>query len=425
MIIQDAILVTHALGIDYIWVDALCILQDDKMDKSAQIAKMSQIYNNAVVTICALGAVGVHDKLIHSVRLPWVNDLQLFELRAVGAPLSYSNILMAPSNSVDVRCLEDMFKIAPLEQRAWTFQESLLSRRLLKFTGHNITWQCRKLAEFDFDNPMDGGADILSSNPPHPAISRMRHQANLAYILETGSLHCVTGCKSQIPDTSFNQPDIHPWHRLVEEYTRRVMTFAEDRARAISGIAERIGARTGDQYCAGLWRSSLVNQLAWSIHDYESRIQYTEYHSRCQGEETESVGNAPSWSWFSQPKSIKFHVLDITFTLQVIDVRVELTQEEYKFGDVKSGCLIVCGQSKDVDAAADVDARFQFNISKKPPESRILLKLGTVNGDGSRIPNGLAVCLRLKKRSSNEWVRVGMCFSPDDGWLDVQTITIV
>jgi hypothetical protein len=137
--------------------------------------------------------------------MPWVKDLQVFEFSAVGAPLSYSNILMAPSESVNVRCLEDTLKIVPLERRAWAFQESLLSRRLLKFTGHNITWQCRELAEFDFNNPMDGGEYILYSNPPHPAISRMRNQANLAYIIETGSLYCAHGCKDLIPDTSFNQ----------------------------------------------------------------------------------------------------------------------------------------------------------------------------------------------------------------------------
>jgi hypothetical protein len=111
--------------------------------------------------------------------------------------------------------------------------------------------------------------------------------------------------------------------------------------------------------------------------------------------------------------------------LQVIDVQMELAQEEYKFGDVKSGYLIVYGQSKGIDATAHVAAGGQFNMSKKAAESHILLKLGTQNGSSSSIPDRLAVCLRLKKRSSSAWVRVGMCFSPDGGWLDAQTITIV
>jgi hypothetical protein len=96
---------------------------------------------------------------------PGSKTYRLFDFSAIRAPLSYSNILIAPSNSVNVRCFEDILLIAPLERRAWTFQETLLSRRLLMFSGHNITWQCRKLAEFDFDNPMDGVAHILHSNP--------------------------------------------------------------------------------------------------------------------------------------------------------------------------------------------------------------------------------------------------------------------
>ena len=159
----------------------------------------------------------------------------------------------------------------------------------------------------------------------------MRHQANLAYILETGSLCCAKGCQNLIPDTSFNQPDVYPWHSLVEEYTGRAMTIAEDRTRAISGIAERIGTRTGDQYCAGLWRSSLVNQLAWSIRDYKSNVQYTEYHNRCQEEETDPIGDKPSWSWLSQSKPIKLHVSDVSFTLQVTDVRMHLSQDDFRF----------------------------------------------------------------------------------------------
>jgi len=170
------------------------------------------------------------------------------------------------------------------------------------------------------------------------------------------------------------------------------MTFAEDGARAISVIVEQIGTRTGDQYCAGLWMSSLVNQLAWSIHDYESRKQYTEFRSRCQGEEIELIGNAPSWSWLPRSKPVNFHVSGLSFTLPIINARMELIKEEYMFGDGKGRRLIICGQLEDVNTTANVDTGYQFNISKKAPESHILLKHGTVNGSSNSIPDGLAVC---------------------------------
>jgi hypothetical protein len=57
--IQDAISVTHRLGIRYLWVDALCIIQDNPIDKSTEINAVGANYKNATLTISAASAASV------------------------------------------------------------------------------------------------------------------------------------------------------------------------------------------------------------------------------------------------------------------------------------------------------------------------------------------------------------------------------
>jgi hypothetical protein len=57
--IRDAIEVTKKLGFRYLWVDALCILQDDQKDKRLEIEAMGNIYRNATLTVAASDSKGV------------------------------------------------------------------------------------------------------------------------------------------------------------------------------------------------------------------------------------------------------------------------------------------------------------------------------------------------------------------------------
>jgi hypothetical protein len=50
---QDAILLTRILGMDYIWIDSFCIIQDDKSDWLREIPKMAGIYENAELVVSA------------------------------------------------------------------------------------------------------------------------------------------------------------------------------------------------------------------------------------------------------------------------------------------------------------------------------------------------------------------------------------
>jgi hypothetical protein len=230
--LQDAILVTFVLGIKFIWIDFLCILQNDDSDKETQIALMPQIYNSAAVTISAVGVAGVHDGLFKPMRRPLLDAESIFKVPVHGAPDSCDRAILVPSHQVQIKLLEEDSVTEPLDQRAWTFQETLLSRRLLKFTSSTMRWDCPKRLERDFDEGMK--QRILDGFPLHPAISRMRHHANFSYIIRSGQLYCPNGRKTERPETGFDQPDMYPWHMLVEEYTKRSLSFHQDRPLAIS-----------------------------------------------------------------------------------------------------------------------------------------------------------------------------------------------
>lgn len=53
---QDAIIITRQLGLRYLWIDSLCIIQDSLRDWETEAAKMASIYQNSYVTISATDA---------------------------------------------------------------------------------------------------------------------------------------------------------------------------------------------------------------------------------------------------------------------------------------------------------------------------------------------------------------------------------
>lgn len=55
-VLQDAIKTCRSLSISYLWIDALCITQDDPLDWERESASVGLIYLNAYLTICALSS---------------------------------------------------------------------------------------------------------------------------------------------------------------------------------------------------------------------------------------------------------------------------------------------------------------------------------------------------------------------------------
>lgn len=163
--IKDAIKVTREVGLRYLWVDALCILQDDPADKASIIAKMGPIYSGATLTIVATANTDPHQGLPGVVGNADTPSTRRRRRRQAVARVQGGITLAAMLH--DPRKEAPDIEASAWSSRAWTFQERALSRRAVHFTDSQMVFKCAHTA---------AAAMFEESVPPrdpafrHPAI---------------------------------------------------------------------------------------------------------------------------------------------------------------------------------------------------------------------------------------------------------------
>ncbi|PQE24742.1 heterokaryon incompatibility protein [Rutstroemia sp. NJR-2017a WRK4] len=298
---NEAILVANNLQLDYIWIDSLCIIQDDPEDWLRESAKMSGVYGCSTINIAATsakdGTMGCFFKAAQAFRIP----------RAIrGGSEFWDFALFGPF---------DAFLCEPLLSRAWVFQERFLAPRTLHFASSQIYWECKEAHKCGMF--------------PKPGQS-LRH---LGYF---------TGFPKSIPQ----RRNSALWENIVEIYSTGMLTNATDRLVAISGVAQWMQAKYKDDYLAGIWRQDMERQLCWQTKHSSSGELFI---SRPK------VYLAPSWSWASILSSIEFMKPDSdilrteTPLIRVLSAHTILENEYHKFGKVAGGALrlvvryLLCG----------------------------------------------------------------------------------
>lgn len=123
---QDAVTVTRKLHIRYLWIDSLCIIQDDNEDWERESSRMASIYQNAHVTIAATAAENSQEGFLYP-RIPALS-VRFFHASRISESDSNENILYFGIAYVRLNTSEQVsIKYAPLNQRAWVLQEDWLS----------------------------------------------------------------------------------------------------------------------------------------------------------------------------------------------------------------------------------------------------------------------------------------------------------
>lgn len=142
---QDAVSVARFLGISFIWIDSLCIIQDDEQDWESEAAQMANIYGRSTITIAATQSSGPNAGLFH-ILPPDCLDRPVSHavLPLETPPLHYRSVI---SHGELQNCMDDYFtgrqsSTFPLLRRAWAFQEHLLSPRIVHFTTRELVWEC-------------------------------------------------------------------------------------------------------------------------------------------------------------------------------------------------------------------------------------------------------------------------------------------
>jgi len=301
--IQDAVTVCDELSIAYLWVDALCIIQDDQYDKTTEIAKMPYIYGNASLTIAAASSRTVDDGFLHQ--------------RAVTSPTAFKLSYRCHDNvlgSVTIFILDTTPE--PLDERGWTLQERLLSKRFLQFGSRSTRWYCHESGQ------TSDQSDGWMSQPEYSPLGR--DTVDIVNFHRISDFH---------PAKDYGYIRNH-WGNVIKAYTQRKLTKLTDRPHAIAGISEVFAQLFHNRYRAGLWTCSMHADLLWEISPNTRVPRPTVY----QG---------PTWSWIGVNGAVdfgSFNVNDWRATIcqaQILDIECEPVNDQALFGAIKptSGLL--------------------------------------------------------------------------------------
>ena len=279
---QDAIMVTRVLGINFLWIDALCIVQDSLVDWQHEATKMSQVYSNSMCNISALDA---HDS---TGGLFFDHETSNIPYCTFTACRKFKQKRVYEFAYTDV--WSDSVHHAPLTRRAWVLQERLLSPRILHFGKRQLLWECNHLRACEFypKGMPASKKSILSGLVP---ITDIFLKKSIATIVHGVSDHALTS--SQMHGA---------WNDIVQHYTKCNLTMSKDKLVAISGVVKRLQPLFKTDYLAGLWRDNLLEQLLWVVGAYGEAKPFL------AGEE-EPKYRAPSWSWASVEAPIKHQQL--------------------------------------------------------------------------------------------------------------------
>ncbi|KAF2215917.1 hypothetical protein CERZMDRAFT_35063, partial [Cercospora zeae-maydis SCOH1-5] len=254
--VRNAMHVAKRLGVPYLWVDSLCIVQDDPDELGSEIMAMNQVYGNS---FCNLSAASEKNS---ATGLFFERDPR--NCTTYSIPLNLSDTLpLAPvQHSISVSwdvCATELGE-SSLGSRAWVFQERILSRRNLFFCQRELHWECRE-------------AEACETYPDgEPASSECPNTLPIVDVLR------------EVDSINQKAMAFEMWPSLINAYSNCQMSFSMDRLRALSGVASFCSHIIGDQYLFGLWRSTLPESLLWRVPETAT--------------ETGALPDvAPSWSW--------------------------------------------------------------------------------------------------------------------------------
>ena len=139
--VQDGIEITISLGIPYLWIDTICILQDRPRDKALEISRMASIYQSSHITIVAASAKNADEGFLLPRKAPApANEIPFMHH---GVRAGTVNIRRRLRNREVSSAGTPRPPLDPMDSRAWTLQEQLLSQRLLVYSTDTLQWRCK------------------------------------------------------------------------------------------------------------------------------------------------------------------------------------------------------------------------------------------------------------------------------------------
>ncbi|KAF4468342.1 HET domain-containing [Fusarium albosuccineum] len=289
MAFKDTFNIAQKLGLRYIWIDSLCIIQDDPEDIKIELLRMPDIFKNADLTICASSSETCTEGFLQ--QRPDYSKVQI----ALDLPLGESGTAHLDSYTWWSPPVPE-----PLSQRAWAFQERLLSHRLLEYGWRTSRWSCSCEQNYSGNNDL--------SIPRHPswasdAVKSYKNYSLFSF-LNPPWIRGFSLSKSDLLDS---------WARIIRKYSALKLTFPQDRLAAISGVAIELQRATGVRYLAGLW----VHETMPSFLLWRTETPFSERRMR------PDERRAPSWSWAAIDEGVIFQLSRVVLeSFRIVDLGV-------------------------------------------------------------------------------------------------------
>ncbi|TRX87706.1 hypothetical protein FHL15_011400 [Xylaria flabelliformis] len=334
--IQDAILATRKLGFRYLWIDSICITQDDSNDLLTEIAHMDKIYEHADLLISASRAASMD----HGFLQPIVpEDVEKAEIE-FSVPFKY-RYQGETGRVVLEKWFESRSDLAPdpIHSRGWTLQEHLMSKRILSFNTTGLSWQCLCDSMFGAwkKSVYTDKSQVLSS--PSNMVCR-----NMVLVLDDRGRN-----KGRRSNPYQYETVREEWDGLVNNFCLRHLTKPSDRLPAFSAIPKQFTYAFGSakDYVAGHWKCHLPTDLLWHNSSFVK----------------DRDDPFPTWSWasckYSAGKSTSrgstdlripfFDEMFMTAVMSVEEIDVHFVNPSDSFGDVRYARLLVAAPLVPVD----------------------------------------------------------------------------
>lgn len=309
----EAIQLTHLLGVRYLWIDSLCIIQDSKEDWLHESSMMGEVYAHGTLNIAATAADdgdrGIFGgDMAKDMLMPrYVSSCQW------GGSDDQDYIIYPEVDPKFPEVWKNVVEETPLGQRGWVLQERIISPRVVHFAANQCLWECCQATEaelFPKDTFRHDGFLKQIVVPVPPDYPTFKETQNLLYTC---------------------------WDALIEKYSRCDLTFESDKLVAFSGLAQRTLRQLDlgpSDYLAGLWKPNIAQGLLWRVAIYDPRRRAV-------------AGRGPSWSWSSREGTVytfseEVHLWE-TEQCHITILDTAMFHDGDPFGQVTGGRLLVRG----------------------------------------------------------------------------------
>jgi hypothetical protein len=347
---QDAIKLAKSLNVHHLWIDSICIVQDDPEDWLSQSKQMGSIYEMSHCTLAAIDArinpghdeglfldrdmlpikvsleSTYHHKYDEVVNDPQQHGLVSYKLR--GQLVNTQEVSTSEWEKSMYRLVPEFatfnqsVEVSEWNNRAWIFQERMLSSRIIFFTKEQLFWECAEcaVAEHGGDNYVSTAesdeSDLNSAVRLHHTL-RVENESH-KYVKSVAEHHQYG---NSFFDSWLEHLKFSVWWRLVEQYSHCQLTLTPDKWFAIAGLCAVLQSKFRSNIHAGIWDQAIGAGLLWQARN-QALVPY-------DGFET------PSWSWLGMEGAVRYLYDEESYTGHIHKIKSLATDASFTMSDVE------------------------------------------------------------------------------------------